>query len=171
MLLIPTRFDTEYTWMATADSLTLYDYDSESIKGTFHHNVIRLPTFKSKSTLSRKSSISSETSSCSSTETLATTANESSDSLAKPQPVFQAGVETSKSAFIPTHLPGLGSNYIEFSSHPLANDVEMVISFLMMEILRRGRFLLTPYTFEKPKLWQLKEARDLVLRRLRRNTI
>lgn len=41
-----------------------------------------------------------------------------------------------------------------------------------MEILRRGRFGLTPYTFENPTIWQFKEARDLVLRRIgRRNTV
>lgn len=40
-----------------------------------------------------------------------------------------------------------------------------------MEILRRGRFGLTPYTFENPTIWQLKEARDLVWNRIRRNTV
>ena len=97
--------------------------------------------------------------------------------------------KSSKSSFIPTHLPGVGSNYLEFTPHPLAQDVEIIseycnivsisfklnlnpaVSFIMMEILRRGRFNLTPYTFQKPKLWQLKEARDLVWRRLRRNTV
>jgi hypothetical protein len=40
-----------------------------------------------------------------------------------------------------------------------------------MEILRRGRFNLTPYTFDDPTIWQLKEARDIVLRRFRRHTV
>jgi hypothetical protein len=40
-----------------------------------------------------------------------------------------------------------------------------------MEILRRGRFNLTPYTFEKPKLWHFKEAKDLLLNRLRRHSL
>ena len=79
--------------------------------------------------------------------------------------------ECAKSTFIPTHLPGLGSCYLEFTPHPLAQDIEIILSFLMMEILRRGRFSLTPYTFERPKLWQFKEARDLFMRRLRRNTV
>ena len=87
--------------------------------------------------------------------------------------------------FMPTHLPGIGNNYLEFLSHPLAHDVEtiggivlhlnkmflMLVTFLMMEILRRGRFLLTPYTSGNTKCFNSKEARDLVLRRLRRNTI
>ena len=38
----------------------------------------------------------------------------------------------------------------------------------MMEILRRGRFLLTPYSFERPKFWQLREARDVISKRLQR---
>jgi hypothetical protein len=78
---------------------------------------------------------------------------------------------TPKSTFIPTHLPGVGSNYLEFSSHPLAQDVEIILSFLMMEILRRGRFSLTPYTFDNPTMWQFKDARESFFRRLRRNTV
>ena len=95
--------------------------------------------------------------------------------------------KTPGSIFIPAHVPGLGSNYLEFTSHVLAHDVEIIstfislndttslltclVSFLMMEILRRGRFNLTPYTFEKPKLWQFKEAKEQFLRRLRRHTL
>ncbi|KAF5373914.1 hypothetical protein D9758_000771 [Tetrapyrgos nigripes] len=72
---------------------------------------------------------------------------------------------------INTRVPGLGHCYLEFESHPLVEDVEIIISFFIMEILRRGRFSLTPYMFERPRLWQLHEAKDMILRRLRRNTV
>ncbi|KAF8891297.1 hypothetical protein BD779DRAFT_1514472 [Infundibulicybe gibba] len=124
ILAIPTRFDSNHIWTATPTSLTLFDYSTESIRGTFHQNIIRIPS--------------------------------------KTSPT---------STFLHTHLPGLGSNYLEFEPHPLAEPVEIIISFLMMEVLRRGRFSLTPYTFQRPKLWQLKEARDLMMRRIRRNTV
>jgi len=174
ILAIPTRFDTEYIWTATADSLTLFDYDAEAIRGTFHQNSIRIPRsskpskFKlsspSKHTLLSPSTLFPTSPSLSSSSSFSSL---SSSSIKEKDPDHKS----LKSSFIPTHLPGVGSNYLEFIPHPLAQDVEIIISFLMMEILRRGRFNLTPYTFEKPKLWQLKEARDLVLRRLRRNTV
>ncbi|KAJ3517395.1 hypothetical protein NLJ89_g516 [Agrocybe chaxingu] len=170
ILAIPTRFDTEYIWTATADTLTLFDYDSETVKGTFHQNVIRIPTSSKTSKFMLSSPTKSKPFSPSkpylaSSPSLSSSSSSSSDqSDAESKPL-------AKSAFIPTHLPGVGSNYLEFVSHPLAHDVEIILSFLMMEILRRGRFNLTPYTFEKPKLWQLKEARALILRRFRRNTV
>ncbi|KAG5645604.1 hypothetical protein DXG03_005742 [Asterophora parasitica] len=194
ILAVPTRFDTEYVWTATPDSLILFDYDSETTKGTFYQNVIRVPT-SLKPTRKRSSSSSSTTSpspfsssshsptslpllslpSSPSTASLfssapsSTSSSSPAPSLCTPSP--PPHTETPKSSFIPTHLPGVGSNYLEFCQHPLAHDVELIVSFLMMEILRRGRFLLTPYTFEKPKMWQLKEARDLILRRVRRYTV
>jgi hypothetical protein len=36
ILAIPTRFDMEYIWTATANSLTLFDYNAEAIRGTFY---------------------------------------------------------------------------------------------------------------------------------------
>lgn len=184
ILAIPTRFDTEYIWTATPDSLTLFDYDSESTKGTFYQNVIRVSTsFKPRKSLVSSTSSRGSTSSHSlfsfpsslslSSSALASSPGSSNSSICTSQSTVPSTTHTKtpKSAFIPTHLPGVGSNYLEFCQHPLAHDVEIIVSFLMMEILRRGRFLLTPYTFEKPKMWQLKETRDLVLRRLRRNTV
>ncbi|GLB34686.1 hypothetical protein LshimejAT787_0202510 [Lyophyllum shimeji] len=201
ILLVPTRFDTEYIWTATANSLTLFDYDSETTKGTFYQNVIRVPTtFKlrpkpvapSTSYASRCLPVASP-SSPSSSSSLSSCSLPSSPSSSSPVPSLVSSAsssppsassvripscasspthtETPKSSFFPTHLPGVGNNYLEFSRHPLAHDVEIIVSFLMMEILRRGRFVLTPYTFEKPKLWQLKETRDLVFRRLRGYTV
>jgi len=157
---IPTRFDTEYVWTASADGLTLFDYDSETVKGTFHQNVIRLPTkaFKTSSVKAKLTSPSRPL--LDSAASLSSSSLSESDSESKP----------TKGTFLPS-LPGLGSNFLEFESNPLADDVEIIISFIMMEILRRGRFNLTPYTFEQPKLWQFKETRDLFLRRLRRNTV
>ncbi|KAG6820840.1 hypothetical protein H0H93_010667 [Arthromyces matolae] len=184
IMAVPTRFDTEYVWTATPDSLTLVDYDSDTVKGTFHQNVIRLPSpFKSRSSKSSPSSrltstvdrVPSTTPSVAnlflpssfSKISLSSSLSSSSSSFSH-QPHIK---KTSPSTFIPTHLPGIGGNYLEFDSHPLAHDVEIIVSFLMMEILRRGRFSLTPYDFQRPKLWQLKEARDLMLRRIRRNTV
>ncbi|KAG6854555.1 hypothetical protein C0991_004891 [Blastosporella zonata] len=190
-LVVPTRFDTEYVWTATPDSLTLLDYDSDTIKGTFYHNVIRVkvpfkpkpkpsipstPSTSSSNSPASHSSFSLANLPLPSFSTMSLTSCRSSgsplsDSCHSPSVSPTTHTATPKSSFIPTHLPGVGGNYLEFSQHPLAHDIEIIVSFLMMEILRRGRFLLTPYTFEKPKLWQLKEARDLVLRRLRRNTV
>ncbi|KAF8643901.1 hypothetical protein AX16_008917 [Volvariella volvacea WC 439] len=117
VLAIPTRFDAEYVWTATANSLTLFDYKTEQTKGTFHHNAIRLPS--------------------------------------ATKPSLRSQEKSSSSTLVHTHLPGVGSNYLEFSPHPLADPVEIIISFMMMEILRRGRFNLTPYEFQRPKLWRL----------------
>ncbi|KAF8236272.1 hypothetical protein L208DRAFT_1252598 [Tricholoma matsutake] len=180
VMAVPTRFDTEQVWIATSDTVTLFDYDSESIKGTFHQNTIRIPApFKSiKSSSSHNTTTtpfsfsapsSTATTSSSSTSSLSTSPSSSSSSSLPPQSTGHS--HTLKSSFFATHLPGLGSNYLEFCSHPLAHDVEIILSFLIMEILRRGRFSPTPYTFQKPKMWQLQEARDLLLRRLRRNTV
>lgn len=164
ILAIPTRFDTEYIWTATSESLTLFDYDSETTKGNFHQNAVRIPVPQPLRSLSnRKSKVSlldsdeppSPLSSASRQSFLSTSSSSSSTST------------KSNSSFVHTGLPGLGSNYLEFTSHPLADDVEIIISFIMMEILRRGRFALTPYTFERPKLWQLSEAREMISKRLR----
>ncbi|KAF9532176.1 hypothetical protein CPB83DRAFT_847364 [Crepidotus variabilis] len=161
ILAIPTRFDTELIWTATADSLTLFDYDTESIRGTFHQSVIRLPT----SPKTARSKLSSPSKFKPSSPTKGAFASSPSFSSS------ETNQKSLKSTFIPTHMSGLGSNYLEFNAHPLASDTEIILSFLMMEILRRGRFNLTPYTFDKPKLWQFKGARDLFMRRLRRNTV
>ncbi|RDB21487.1 hypothetical protein Hypma_011895 [Hypsizygus marmoreus] len=185
ILAVPTRFDTEYVWTATPHSLTLFDYDSETTKGTFYQNSIRLSTpFRSKAKLSSTahfdsdpnpstapSSPLSSSSSLHSSASSALTSNASSPCICAPSHPRSTPTDCPKSSFISTYLPGVGSNYLEFCHHPLAHDIEIIVSFLMMEILRRGRFVLTPYTFEKPNMWQLKETRDLVLRRLRRYTV
>lgn len=167
ILAIPTRFDTEYVWTATADSLTLFDYDTDTVKGSFHYNAIRIPS-PSKSPKLKLSSPSWYKLPSFSTTQFSPTSSASSISCTSSS---EPGAKIPKSTFISTRLPGVGSNYLEFGSHPLAPDVEIILSFLMMEILRRGRFSLTPYTFDKPKLWQFKEAKDSFLRRLRRNTV
>ncbi|KAF9564424.1 hypothetical protein CPC08DRAFT_685293 [Agrocybe pediades] len=159
VLVIPTRFDTEYIWTATADSLTLVDDDSQLTKGRFHYNVIRIPVGSTASKLEKTlfANVPCESSSSS------VRSGSTDDSKHESKPI--------KSTFIPARIPGVGSNYLDFASHPLADDVEIIISFLMVELVRRGRFGLPQYEFSKPKLWQFKEARDLVMRRLRRNTI
>ncbi|RXW19627.1 hypothetical protein EST38_g6223 [Candolleomyces aberdarensis] len=178
VLAIPTRFDTEYVWLATADSLCLFDYDTDTVQGSFHQNCIRLPTpLKSKSksssptsstSLKRKPSLATKLSLMSPSK-FNVSSPPSSPIDDEPQSPKSPSSYTPKSTFIPTHFPGIGSNYLEFSSHPLAQDVEIILSFLMMEILRRGRFALTPYTFENPtSMW---DARPSFLRGLRRNTV
>ncbi|KAL0946779.1 hypothetical protein HGRIS_012952 [Hohenbuehelia grisea] len=77
-------------------------------------------------------------------------------------------VPATKDSFLETGIPGLGSNYLAFEDHPFASAVETIVTFIMMEILRRGRFGLTPHTFKQPKLWQLSEARSMMTRRIRR---
>ncbi|EDR14786.1 uncharacterized protein LACBIDRAFT_292206 [Laccaria bicolor S238N-H82] len=191
ILAVPTRFDTEFIWTSTADSLTLFDYDSETTTGTFHHNCIRIPTraklSKMKTSSSSKVNLSSPSCpklslrssraklSSPSKLTLASPPSSPIDEPCDPPSITSSSSSSpqtsSRSTFISTHLPGVGSNYLEFTPHPLAPDVEIILSFLMMEILRRGRFCLTPYTFDRPRMWQLKEARDLFMRRLRRNTV
>ncbi|KAJ7632867.1 hypothetical protein FB45DRAFT_1026992 [Roridomyces roridus] len=49
-------------------------------------------------------------------------------------------------------IPGRGAAYLELSAHPqgLAPPVEILVSLLMLDILRRGRFGLSPYTFAPP---------------------
>ncbi|EGN95579.1 hypothetical protein SERLA73DRAFT_95092 [Serpula lacrymans var. lacrymans S7.3] len=114
---IPTRFDTEYFWMAAPDALTLLDYDADQVKGQFHFNSIRVGD-----------------------------------------------------RFIPTHLHGVGNDYLEFDPHSLASTEELIVTFILVEILRRGRFNLTPYVFDRPKLWSGAHLASLG-RRLRRRSI
>ncbi|KAH9483906.1 hypothetical protein JR316_0003384 [Psilocybe cubensis] len=163
-LVIPTRFDTEYVWMATTNSLTLFDCDTDSVKGSFYRNVFRLPTVKKgakhRFLSKKKSSISLRNGTF-------------FPDLPSPSQTedTQSEEEIQKSSFISTRIPGLGSSYIEFTPHLLAHDVEIILSFLMMEILRRGRFGLALYTFEKPQAWQFREAHRLLMRRVRRDTL
>ncbi|ESK88054.1 rna-binding protein pno1 [Moniliophthora roreri MCA 2997] len=90
---------------------------------------------------------------------------------------YQNALRSGDKKFISTRIPGVGHNYLEFESHPLAKDVEIIISFFMMEILRRGCFThaLTPYMFpsKRPRFWQLQDTKDLIVRKLhaRRNTV
>ncbi|KAJ8523101.1 hypothetical protein ONZ45_g366 [Pleurotus djamor] len=120
VLTIPSRFDPDWVWTATSDSLVLLDHSTETCRGAFYHNVVRL-----------------------------------------------AG----KGHFINARIPGLGHNYLSLPQHDTVSPVEFIVSFIMLEIVRRGRFQLTPYSFERAKYWQLEEARDLILRRIRRSTI
>lgn len=159
---VPTRFDTEQVWIATSDTVTvslhsaspyetflktklqLFDFDSESTKGTFHQNTIRIPSpFKSMkssspvvsssltstSSSSSASSISSPSSSVVSSSLSSSTRSTSSTSLSSCSLAHSsppATHVTPKSSFFPTHLPGFGNNYLEFCSHPLAHDVEII---------------------------------------------
>lgn len=121
MLVIPTRFDTEYIWTATAESLTLVDYDSDTTKGTFYQNTIRIP-MPLKSKLSRSQSKLMLSANFSKVDTLCSQPSLTSTSY----PSSRSLSETPNSTFIPTHVPGLGSNYLEFTPHPLAHDVEII---------------------------------------------
>ncbi|KAJ7219566.1 hypothetical protein GGX14DRAFT_592775 [Mycena pura] len=99
---IPTRFDTEYLWTATPDSLYLLDYDSETRMAEFH---VHTPSLKS----------------------------------------------------MHRQISGRGATYLELSSHPLgfASDVEILVSLLMLDILRRSRFDLPPMFGPPSRLHQV----------------
>ncbi|KAK0463825.1 uncharacterized protein EV420DRAFT_1476482 [Desarmillaria tabescens] len=88
---IPTRFDTEYFWIVGADSLTLYDVDSDTTKGRFYFNCSYHPDAPKK--------------------------------------------------FVPAIGP-LGHHYLDFPSHDLAHDTEIILTFLLLEVYRRGIFSL-----------------------------
>jgi len=114
---IPTRFDTEYFWMAAPDGLTLLDYDSNQTKGSFHSNSMRVGE-----------------------------------------------------RFITAPIPGLGHDYLEFEPHPLASTEELIVTFILMEVLRRSRF--NPHTdsSDRSKLWRSTPLANWG-RRLRRKSI
>ncbi|KXN91393.1 hypothetical protein AN958_00655 [Leucoagaricus sp. SymC.cos] len=181
VLAIPTKYSPDHVWTATGDSLTLVDYSTDEVKGTFHQNALRFPsplkTSKPRLSVQTQLPVPPAPLSSSSPKSLFKSPSRifsSSPSSPPPPPSLETSFkdkDCTKSTFVPTHVPGFGSNYLEFESHPLAKDVEIILSFLIMEIVRRGRFNLTPYTFDNPTIWQLKEARDLFLRRLRRNTV
>ncbi|KAJ7085785.1 hypothetical protein B0H15DRAFT_782882 [Mycena belliarum] len=111
---IPTRFDTEYVWTATPETLYLLDYDSDTRQAELH---MHAPAFKSKH----------------------------------------------------APIPGRGATYLELSPHPLglAPPVEIIVSLLMLDILRRGRFGLPAYMFGPPSRLQAVWSRL----RPRRNTV
>ncbi|KAJ7744949.1 hypothetical protein DFH07DRAFT_833977 [Mycena maculata] len=66
-------------------------------------------------------------------------------------------------------IPGRGAAYLELSAHPLglAPPVEILVSLLMFDILRRGRFGLPRYAFAPPS--RLQQAWSRI--RPRRNTV
>lgn len=114
---IPTRFDTEYFWMAAPDALTLLDYDSNQTKGSFHTNSMRVGE-----------------------------------------------------RFIAAPIPSLGHDYLEFETHPLASTEELLVSFILMEVLRRSRFNLHTDSSDRSKLWRSTPLANWG-RRLRRRSI
>jgi len=114
VLSIPTRFDSAYVWTATQHSLVLLDYETETAKGRFHYNSVRIGK-----------------------------------------------------RFIKTYVHGFGHNYLEFQCHPLAHTVELIISFIIIEMVRRGRFSLQPYCFDSPKVQTLHEAYATVVRKMK----
>ncbi|KAF9077140.1 hypothetical protein BDP27DRAFT_598694 [Rhodocollybia butyracea] len=124
-LAIPSRFDPKLVWTATATSLKLLDHSDVnrvSVKAAFHHNSICLHTPQI-----LKSSQSSQS-------------------------------PATKRKLLQTCIPGLGHSYLNlniashesYSSLVPVQEVEIIVSFFMMEILRRGRFsslILSPYVF------------------------
>ncbi|KAJ3564806.1 hypothetical protein NP233_g8053 [Leucocoprinus birnbaumii] len=179
ILAIPTKYDPDYVWTATADSLTVSTRLSPPIstRAYLSYSLSTTPPTKSREpstkTLFASPPPGKTRSLVSQSKPSYLLPHASSSSSPPPSPTFETSsfkVSPVKSTFVPTHVPGLGSNYLEFEPHPDTNEVEIILSFLIMEILRRGRFNLTPYTFDNPTIWQLKEARDIFFRRMRRNT-
>ncbi|KAG9318599.1 hypothetical protein JVU11DRAFT_692 [Chiua virens] len=72
--------------------------------------------------------------------------------------------------FITAPLSGLGHHYLEFEPHPLASTAELIVTFILMEVLRRGKFNQQPNTFDRPKLWRSRSLANLS-KRIRRGTI
>ncbi|KAI9571429.1 hypothetical protein HD554DRAFT_2203478 [Boletus coccyginus] len=72
--------------------------------------------------------------------------------------------------FITTPLSGFGHHYLEFEPHPLASTAELIVTFILMEVLRRGKFNQHPSPFDRPKLWRSPSLAHLS-RRIRRGTI
>lgn len=179
ILAIPTKYDPDYIWTATQDSLKLVDYATDEVKGTFHQNVLRLPcshkVLKSRIPVGVQSQtlLQSGPAPLSPKSLFKSPSRIFSPPSSSPSSILETILKEvpEKFTFLPIHIPGLGSNFLEFTTHPKTNDVEIILSFLIMEILRRGRFNLTPYTFDNPPIWQLKEARNVFLRRMRRNTV
>lgn len=183
-LAIPTRFDPNWIWIATSESLILLDNSNETTMGVFHHNAIRIPTALTPGRRKSSHAVPPNHADIKPDMELLSSDSDSTPSLLSPS------ADSSQSSFFQSHIPGIGSNYLEYTPHPLAHDIEIIskflalkfywvlsdivsfiVSSLMMEILRRGRFSLSPYTFNRPKAGQIKEARELMLRRLRRNTV
>ncbi|KAJ7137660.1 hypothetical protein C8R44DRAFT_765872 [Mycena epipterygia] len=83
----------------------------------------------------------------------------------------QAQLHTHAPALKSTHapIPSRGAAYLELAPHPLglAPPVEILVSLLMLDILRRGRFGLPPYAFAPPSRLQMAWSRF----RPRRNTV
>ncbi|KAI6045553.1 hypothetical protein EDC04DRAFT_2633725 [Pisolithus marmoratus] len=114
---IPTRFDTEYFWMALPEGLTLLHHGSNRVKGQFYTNSLRV-----------------------------------GDRL------------------IAAPISGLGHDYLEFHAHPLVSAEELVVTFILVEVLRRCRFHLYPDDRDRPKIWRARSLASLG-RRLRRTSL
>ncbi|KAF8559691.1 hypothetical protein OG21DRAFT_1594515 [Imleria badia] len=71
--------------------------------------------------------------------------------------------------FITTPLSGFGHHYLEFEPHPLASAAELIVTFILMEVLRRGKFNQHPSTFDRPKLWR--NTSKQLSKQIRRGTI
>jgi len=83
---VSTRFDSEYYWLASPESLTLLDQYANETKGQLHHSSVLVGSRI-------------------------------------------------------VHSPLLsGNDYLEFESHPQASDEELIVTFILMEVLRRTRF-------------------------------
>jgi hypothetical protein len=84
---VSTRFETDLYWLASADSLKLYNPDTNRSRGELHHSSF----------------------------------------------LFGSKLFASSSLFS-------GADYLEFEPQPLASDEEMIVTFILMEVLRRCRF-------------------------------
>jgi len=124
---VSTRFDTEYYWLASSDSLTLLDYDANKVKGQLFRSSVRVGSH-----------------------------------VVPLSPL----------------LPGT-YDYLEFEPHPLASDEELIVTFILMEILRRSRFANTHASSgsgSMSKTWFVRSAGERLSRvgknlTLRRQTI
>lgn len=87
---VSTRFDPDFYWLASPESLTLFDQNANRTRGQLHHSSV----------------------------------------------VVGSRI---------VHSPFLsGNDYLEYESHPRVSDEELIVTFILMEVLRRSRFANTP---------------------------
>jgi len=87
---VSTRFDADFYWLASPESLTLLDQYANETKGQLHHSSVLVGSRI-------------------------------------------------------VHSPLLsGNDYLEFEPHPRVSDQELIVTFILMEVLRRSRYANTP---------------------------
>jgi len=72
--------------------------------------------------------------------------------------------------FITAPLSGLGHHYLDFEPHSLASTPELIVTFILMEVLRRGKFNKHPNPLHRSNIWRNSSFANFH-KRIRRGTI